>query len=333
MKRRGAWIPAVIVVLVSSSAALAQNDAAAEGLFKAGIESLKAKDYDAACSRFRESDRLDPAPGTKLALADCEERRGKVATAWALYRAGLEKLPPDDKRVAKVRERIERVEPHVPKLTITLATDAPKDLVAREGDLLVSGASIGIPLSVDPGEHVFTVSSDGYSAATFRIRVEEGKSARLEVAPGPKEAPKSEPIAPPPIAPAPIIAPAPVESVRGLTTESPSRSHTGAWIALGLGATLGAGGAVSWILAHQEAATAADHCNDKVRLCDSAGRSAIDRGTLENTLGAVGVIGGAVGVGVGTWLFATSGGTPSVASVGAPMVGPGRLGWSLHGSF
>src|SRR5262245_31877335 len=65
---------------------------AAEALFEEGRSALAAGDLDLACARFRESNRLDPAVGTVLNLADCEEKRGKLATAWTLFRRASTEL-------------------------------------------------------------------------------------------------------------------------------------------------------------------------------------------------------------------------------------------------
>ncbi len=50
-------------------------------------------DYAVACEQFRASDKLDPEVGTELNLADCEEKRAHLASAWELYRTVEEKLP------------------------------------------------------------------------------------------------------------------------------------------------------------------------------------------------------------------------------------------------
>ena len=71
--------------LVSRPAA-AGNAAAAEALFNQAHAAMSAHDYDTACQRFAESNRLDPAVGTLLNLGVCEAARGRVATAWELFR-------------------------------------------------------------------------------------------------------------------------------------------------------------------------------------------------------------------------------------------------------
>jgi hypothetical protein len=67
----------------------AQNPAAAEALFEQARAAMAAGSYDIACARFRDSDKLDPAVGTRFNLADCEERRGRVATAAAYKHLGV----------------------------------------------------------------------------------------------------------------------------------------------------------------------------------------------------------------------------------------------------
>src|SRR5690606_21383628 len=60
--------------------------AAAETLFDRGIEQLRTEDLSAACTSFEQSQRIDPAVGTLLSLAECYERTGRTASAWATFR-------------------------------------------------------------------------------------------------------------------------------------------------------------------------------------------------------------------------------------------------------
>jgi hypothetical protein len=82
-------------------------------------------DLGAACEQFRASDKLDPAVGTELNLADCEEKRGRLASAWELYRTVADKLADNDERFAFARSHAQALKPRMPTLTLTLEADAP----------------------------------------------------------------------------------------------------------------------------------------------------------------------------------------------------------------
>src|SRR5271154_3787145 len=58
------------------------NTVLAETLFREGKELMAAKQFDAACPKLAESNRLDPGIGTLLALALCHEGEGRIASAW-----------------------------------------------------------------------------------------------------------------------------------------------------------------------------------------------------------------------------------------------------------
>src|SRR4051794_38040553 len=83
----------------STASAEPRDAAAAEVLFHDAREAMKANQYALACSKFEESQRLDPAPGTLLNLAECEEKRGRLATAWQYLKHALDSLPANDDRI------------------------------------------------------------------------------------------------------------------------------------------------------------------------------------------------------------------------------------------
>jgi len=89
---------------------------------------------------------LDPALGTKLNLAECESKRGKLATAWELFRAVEQKLDPSDPRFAIAKQRRQAVEPQLPKLVIALAQGAPPNTTVREGTAILGSTAFGIEL-------------------------------------------------------------------------------------------------------------------------------------------------------------------------------------------
>src|SRR5260221_14649709 len=97
-------LPLVAPILAAPVAARAQQ-AAADALFDSARASMAKGDFAAACEQFRASDKLDPAVGTELNLADCEEKRGHLASAWELYRTVEEQLSEKDERLALAHTR------------------------------------------------------------------------------------------------------------------------------------------------------------------------------------------------------------------------------------
>jgi hypothetical protein len=66
-------------LLDPAASARDRDPVAAEALFRAGRDALKRGAWAAACSKLAESQTLDPAAGTALNLAVCQEKLGNVA--------------------------------------------------------------------------------------------------------------------------------------------------------------------------------------------------------------------------------------------------------------
>src|SRR5688572_17853488 len=115
--------------------------------------------YDIACARFRDSDKLDPAVGTRFNLADCEERRGRLATAWSLFRGVLAELAPDDDRRPIAEQRAKTLEPRLPMLTLVRTARTPPDVRVRVDGVELGEGSYGLPLPMDPGNHELSMVS------------------------------------------------------------------------------------------------------------------------------------------------------------------------------
>ena len=110
------WALAAALALVGTpSLAQPRDAAAADTLFRQGREAMKAGDYATACPKFEESQRLDPAAGTVLNLAQCEDQQGKFASAQQHYREAMETLPQGDPRVEVAEAGMASVEKKVPK--------------------------------------------------------------------------------------------------------------------------------------------------------------------------------------------------------------------------
>src|SRR5262245_38471557 len=100
--------------------------APAEALFQEGRSLLIAGKVDEACPKPEESQRLDPAAGTLLALALCHERQGKLAKAWAEF-VDIEGRSRRDGRADReqmARQRAEALRPRLSTLTLRLPPGA-----------------------------------------------------------------------------------------------------------------------------------------------------------------------------------------------------------------
>jgi hypothetical protein len=280
-----------------ASATLAQSaSTVAEALFEQGRDAARAHDYDTACARFRESNRLDPAVGTLFNLASCEEQRGKLATAWELYRGTLEQLPNGDTRVEIARERLAALEPRLPHLTIRLAPGAPASTVVTRGTFELQGASLGVPLPVDPGRQELRVRAPGSAERSYSVDLREGQSTELAVGPGES--------APAPVA-ASRVEPASAHQGNEGPASGAARRSAG-YVVGGVGITAVGVGVVASLLALHQKSTSDAHCSDALRLCDAQGKSAADRGRTLGALGGATLIGGGVALALGSYLVLSS---------------------------
>lgn len=308
----------IAAALLSASPMAWAQAPAAEALFEQGRAALVAGDLETACARFRASDQIDPAPGTKANLADCEERRGRVATAWELNRAALARLPQGDSRIAILKQRIAKLEPRLPKLMLSLAPAAPKDTTVREGGTLIGGVgTYGVPLPLDPGVRHLVVTADGHAPRSIDVTLVEGTTETIEVEPGS----------------ATITAP-PTPSTPEAATSVPSRASPGPWIVGGVGLVALAFGGVTGAIVLQRRSVTNAHCTDgPPPTCkDQAG---LDAASVVRTLGPVSTVGfvlGAAGlVAGGIWLGVQRGGKSSARFGVGPVVG--GVAWRVEGSW
>src|SRR5687767_5825288 len=93
-------------------AASAENAAAAESLFNEGKKLSTQGKWQEACLKFEESQRVDPGIGTLFQLANCHEKVGRTATAWAEFRevAASAKASGQGAREKVARERAAALE-------------------------------------------------------------------------------------------------------------------------------------------------------------------------------------------------------------------------------
>ncbi len=173
----------VVASCVASAAAAQTHDAVgAEALFREGRADADAGNYAAACPKFAASYRLDPTQGTLFNLADCEERNGKLASAWQHFHQLLDQLPPADDRRAYVQSHSTALEQRVPRLRVVL--DAHGASVERDGAPL-GDALLNVPVPMDPGAHHFIVRAPGHADRVFEVTLAENERRDFALAVGP----------------------------------------------------------------------------------------------------------------------------------------------------
>lgn len=119
----------VSAALSVSTTSLAQDETpaqVAESLFREGRDAVKKGDYAVACPKFAESQRLDPANGTLLNLALCEEGWGRLADARAHLRTLLGAPDLDEKRRAIATEHLRSIDQRESQLTPAPAKPPPE---------------------------------------------------------------------------------------------------------------------------------------------------------------------------------------------------------------
>lgn len=237
------------VAFVASSAWASPTGSLAETLFREGRELVDAKQYDAACEKFQESLRLDPAGGTLLNLAYCHELQGKTATAWSEFHEALAWARADnnDNRIRFALEHIARLESQLPRALITVppAARVPELRVTLDGTEL-SPAAWGTRLPLDPGEHVVTAEATGRErfAETFVVSAGDERAVTIPPLPITPEQSQADAIRPIAHGSALGIGPAPAENLgeqNGERDETSTQAVVG-YTSLALGAVgVGAG--------------------------------------------------------------------------------------------
>jgi serine/threonine-protein kinase len=171
-----------------ASPALAEggSNAAAEALFQDGRALFRAGKFAEACPKLAESQRLDPATGTLLALALCHEQQEKLASAWAEF-TDVEARARREGR----KDRVEVAREHATSLKPRLSTwviEVPAEVAQIPGlevriDGAVSGAgSFGAAVPIDGGEHLVEASAPGRTPfrKAFNVKA-EGDSLRVTI--------------------------------------------------------------------------------------------------------------------------------------------------------
>lgn len=296
-----------MALATSASTAHAQDaahQAAARALFEEGLALVKSGELALACAKFKESQALDPAPGTLLQLAGCYEKTGRTASAWATFQVAAARAEVEGRQdwAQLARRRAASLEPHLSRLAIRVAS-------AREGEGLVvrrDGTPIGVAewntaLPVDPGAHAIEASAPG--RITWKTSIDVGGDAARASVDVPELAP--EPTVPPP---SPAVKPAetPARDASSTPAAAPWSAQHWAGVALAGAGILGLGiGSYYGLRAISKNDDAVSHCPTS-ETCDRDGLSLTDTASHSATTSTVAFVAGGALLAVGGVVFFTA---------------------------
>jgi hypothetical protein len=167
----------------------------AEAAFREGRALMESGDLERACAKLAESQAIEPAAGTLLNLAECQEKRGLTASAWTTYqeaakasaargRADWEKL------AASKVDALGRIVPRVTYRAESGTTVTQDGVVVRVDEAL----------PIDPGSHTVSGNRPGKPPFTKKFEARNGDKLTFAIKFDP-DAPGGPPPAKPPTEP------------------------------------------------------------------------------------------------------------------------------------
>lgn len=317
-----AWPPSV-----ASAAPSRQDMQKADKLFKEARTLMGKGDYQPACPRLEESQKLDPAPGTQYQLAVCYENVDRPATALALFLevAELAKKAGFTDKEKVARDNAAALEPKVPRIVIEVpAKQRVTGLVITRDGATVEESQYDRPILVDPGEATIEATAPGKKPFRSVVTV-KGTGTRVTV-----------PILLDDIAPPPSDKPPPKSSF------GPQRIAAVGVAALGVGGVVV--GSVFGLQAkdgYDKAISDPSLCPTK-KACYPAGKRLVDGARGDALISTIAFAAGGVALAGGVVLFLTapSGSPPpsekksgAVSVTVVPVAAEGYGGLAATGTF
>jgi hypothetical protein len=311
------WLAFAFVGLVSliASPARADNKAAAEALFSEGRALATAGNCAEAIPKFQASQKLDPGVGTLLNLAECYEKVGRTASAWAEYREviSLARVTGSKEREELATQKSKALEPKLSRLAIKVTGEATGVTITRDGEA-VQAAELGVAIPVDPGKHVIEASAPGKK--THSVSVEVGAEADSKVVEIPELIPDEA-----------GAGTTPGGEASGGKSDGSTQRTIGLVLG-GVGVVGVAVGAVFGLQAGSKWDDAKAKCDDYPYECGPDGVELADDAKSSATISTIGFIAGGALLAGGAALFFTAGSGDKAVAVG---VGPGSL--KIRGRF
>jgi serine/threonine-protein kinase len=320
MKTSWALAIAAFVVLAGGNSARAQTSTAenerAERLFQEGKNLMGEKRYEEACPKLQESQRIDPATGTLLALALCHEGQGKLATAWREFRQALPLAQGEKRRDREslAQSHVNELTPRLPKLVVSVPRDVAQNAgfaIRIDGERLDAG-SYNMSTPLDPGDHVIEAVSDGKTSWRGSVSLVERETKTLLI---------------------PGSSPARTDEHHTDTDRTPSGGLPLREIGIALVSVGGVAlitGSIFGLSAISKNSDATDKCPNPNACADPEALKLNDESRSAATASTILIIGGVVFAAGGAALILTS---PSKRAAAGPVVGPGFVGFSGRAVF
>jgi hypothetical protein len=318
---RGVACLAFACAAFGAGAARADNDAAAaQALFDEAKQLTAQGKYEEACPKFLASLKLDQKPGAAINLADCYEKSGKLASAWARYveAATLAERMHQAERQQYAKDHATVLEPLLSRITIVVTAPVMGMAVQRDGEPIDS-AVWGVAVPVDAGQHVIEAKAPGKKPWSGTVSVAAGAAQVKIDVPALEDAPEAPP---PPPAPTGLGA----QRVAGIALAS-----------VGLAGVV-VGAAFGGIALSKWSGVLQNHCHNSPTMCDPTGIALAGDAKQAATISTVGFIAGGVVLATGIVVFFTAprrqAPAPPVTGLFiAPKVAPGWATLSAGGTF
>jgi hypothetical protein len=314
--------------LFSISLQASADTGTAEILYRDAVKLMEEGKFDEACPKLVESQRIDTATGTLVALSKCYEGAGKTASAWSSYQDLAFAFKKDGNLEGEkaARKRGEDLEKKLDKLLIKATADAPGLVIRRDGQE-IGKAILGTPVPVDPGKHIIEATAPGFQVWQTTITLGKESDTQTVVIPPLVEAKKDDVAAGNPGSPG--GAPGPNKSLR-----------TVSYVVGGVGVAGVLVGGIFGGLAASAKSTLKTECPNNACPTGQAtdDLNAAKSKALISTLG-LGIGGAALATGVVLFFVSGSKGEakdeakPEPKAAFVPVFGPQGGGFSFNGSF
>ena len=298
-----AWTTATALALAAISTgtpAHAEDETLGRKLFDEGVALMNKGDYAKGCPKLEESYQAFSGIGTRGKLAECYEKWGKLATAWALYKdvADLAKDAKDKVRADVARERAIALEPKLAHLSVLVppAARAPGLTVSKNG-VAIDPRTFGSAVPVDAGKYTIRAIAPGRKPFVAEVTLADGAFAQTEVVLA-----MDAQVAPPPTPP--VI---PIEPPRDERSGGGWQKPTGLVVG-GAGLVVAVVGGAIGLSAKSTYDEAFDSgaCDAGPKLCSQAGQDSVDSARSKAGLSTGLVIGGLALTGLGAVLILTA---------------------------